>query len=125
MKTPKEWINEITESHGHDLSCICERCKNGREAFLIERDISEIQSDARVGYSKDDSLNELRYCIAFLREALSNTYQGQPLDAADLLNKTTETAFKFRCYLNEITEIRPMTDWEKEATDEFIDSMFK
>jgi hypothetical protein len=47
MKTPKEWITEISQSgEGHECACICERCKNGRETFLLESDIRKIQSDA-------------------------------------------------------------------------------
>ena len=31
---------------GHECACCCDRCKNGRETFLLPKDIAEIQADA-------------------------------------------------------------------------------
>jgi hypothetical protein len=49
MKTPTEWIRDIANDRtGCDQSpaCICDRCKNGRETFLLARDIVDIQAEA-------------------------------------------------------------------------------
>ena len=47
MKTAQNWMLEISEDdNGHDCTCICDRCKNGRETFLLSSDIQKIQLDA-------------------------------------------------------------------------------
>lgn len=46
MKTAKEWISHFSNIEEHDCACICERCKNGTETFLIPSDITQIQRDA-------------------------------------------------------------------------------
>ena len=47
MKTAKQIITEIAESGElHKIDCICARCKNGRETFLLPSDIEAIQRDA-------------------------------------------------------------------------------
>jgi len=38
---------EIAEAgEGHECICICDRCKNGRETFLLPGDVKKIQDDA-------------------------------------------------------------------------------
>ena len=44
MKTPKEYIDSfICENAFNGRHCVCERCKKGKETFLLERDIAKIQ----------------------------------------------------------------------------------
>ena len=53
MKTAKQWIEEISKSgEGHECACICARCKNGKETFLLESDIIKIQADAFANAAK-------------------------------------------------------------------------
>lgn len=47
MKEAKDWITAISDAgDGHVCNCICERCKNGRETFLLEGDLVQIQINA-------------------------------------------------------------------------------
>ena len=47
MKTEKEWIESFRNDHSYtNPACICERCKEGRETFLLPSDIKAIQLDA-------------------------------------------------------------------------------
>lgn len=34
------------EGENHECACVCDRCKNGREIFLLPKDIAAIQADA-------------------------------------------------------------------------------
>ncbi len=45
MRTPKEWLKELS-IFGHSNCCVCGQCKNGTELFLTEKEISRIQEDA-------------------------------------------------------------------------------
>jgi len=47
MKTAKEWLRLIGGTgQFHAPDCRCERCKNGKETFLLESDIKEIMDNA-------------------------------------------------------------------------------
>jgi len=47
MKTDEEWAKELSElGFNHPADCICDRCKKGRETFLLTSDIKDIQLDA-------------------------------------------------------------------------------
>lgn len=51
MKTAYQWLDHITKaSDQHACDCICERCEDGREVFLLPSDIAAIQEDARKDY---------------------------------------------------------------------------
>ncbi len=53
MKKPADWINQFSNAFiDHPCGCICDRCNNGREVFLINSDIEEIQKDAREDYER-------------------------------------------------------------------------
>lgn len=72
------------------------------------------KQDQRLPFSDWDNpdIAELRICVAKLREALSESIgpKRTTIDAAGLLNDTTDTALRYRCYLEEIDgEIRPPT----------------
>lgn len=47
MKEAKDWMTALSDAGDmHACNCICERCKNGRETFLLESDIAQIQINA-------------------------------------------------------------------------------
>ena len=47
MKSKEEWLEQLCEGvAGHTCDCICERCKNGQEAFILLSDIEAIQQNA-------------------------------------------------------------------------------
>jgi len=49
MKTAKEWLSTdpLTDTGCEGGAvCICPRCKDGKEVFLLEQDIEAIQLDA-------------------------------------------------------------------------------
>lgn len=46
MKSAKEHIRSISEAgFNHKPDCVCDRCKNGAEVFLLEEDIKFIQDE--------------------------------------------------------------------------------
>lgn len=66
MKTQKQWIEEIAEAGElHKLDCICDRCKNGRETFLLPSDVGKIQQDALLAAAA--VCNELKETAGSLR----------------------------------------------------------
>jgi hypothetical protein len=47
MKSARDVLNYLVEvAADHRPECACDRCKSGRETFLLERDIDRIQLDA-------------------------------------------------------------------------------
>lgn len=53
LTNAEEWIRQIPSGDTHTLDCVCQRCKNGKETFLIPVDISAIQLEAiRYGMAK-------------------------------------------------------------------------
>jgi hypothetical protein len=56
MKTASELLNGnyFRPDTEHCSSCICDRCKKGKETFLVESDIAFIQSDARLDLEQEN-----------------------------------------------------------------------
>ena len=52
------------------------------------------------------TVDELRLLVAQMREELTDSLRpgGKPIDAADMLNRTGDSALKHRCYLEEIED---------------------
>ena len=74
MKTPTEWIRDIrNDKTGCDQNeaCICERCKNGTETFLIARDILAVQLEA------------LRHCAELVNSMSRGTESEERAEAVD------------------------------------------
>ena len=47
LKSAEKILNDICEGvAGHTPDCICQRCKKGQEAFLLEDDVRAIQINA-------------------------------------------------------------------------------
>jgi queuine/archaeosine tRNA-ribosyltransferase len=68
MKTPKEWLTALSDAgEGHTITCVCERCKNGRELFLVESDILQIQSNAQhdLLVKLSNAENAISQCLAW------------------------------------------------------------
>lgn len=67
MKTSKELLNGdyFRPSVEHCPSCVCDRCKKGKETFLLESDIAFIQSDARLDLEQENQ--QLRQDLALLQ----------------------------------------------------------
>ena len=52
MISPKDWINDWGIS-GHTVDCDCMRCNDGKETFILESDIAQVQHDATKDLIRD------------------------------------------------------------------------
>lgn len=46
MKTSVEIVSQLSLAiDGHESSCVCERCKNGKETFMLASDVYDIRTE--------------------------------------------------------------------------------
>ena len=63
MKTATEWISKLSDAgETHPAACICLRCKEGREVFILEGDITQIQVNA-LQWAEGKTADELKRAI--------------------------------------------------------------
>ncbi len=79
MKTAKEWLKSFN-IEGHKPDCICARCKEGTETFLLESDIAEIQRDALM-----DALEIIRRSIDSYQDDMARAILTITLREAQLV----------------------------------------
>lgn len=60
VKDAARWLSDLAYGGcDHKPDCICDRCKNGLETFLLASDIAEIQRDAREGMVPMEDVKQL------------------------------------------------------------------